>query len=156
MTTLRLRFCLEPGCTTRVVAGRCAAHLRGADRARGTAVERGYDTRWARYSRARLTLLPHCGQRTGGTRSTEHSACAAIGTLHTATCTDHIVPPRSAGAVGSPAWRRLFWDPLNHQSLCATCHSRKTATEDSRFARPAGAAGAGERVEGGGGGGGKR
>ncbi|WP_338056068.1 HNH endonuclease signature motif containing protein [Thermanaerosceptrum fracticalcis] len=29
----------------------------------------------------------------------------------------------------------LFWDESNWQPLCKQCHDRKTATEDSNFAR---------------------
>lgn len=37
-----LRVCSTPGCPTLVTRGRCAHHERQADRARGTATERGY------------------------------------------------------------------------------------------------------------------
>lgn len=40
---------------------------------------------------------------------------------------DHIVAHK--GDMG------LFWDQANWQALCKPCHSRKTATEDSGFAK---------------------
>lgn len=39
---------------------------------------------------------------------------------------DHIIPAQSEN---DP----LFWDPTNHQNLCDTCHSVKTAREDGGF-----------------------
>lgn len=45
--------------------------------------------------------------------------------LARATVLDHIVPHK--GDYG------LFWDKGNWQPLCATCHNRKTATEDGGF-----------------------
>lgn len=39
---------------------------------------------------------------------------------------DHIV------AVNGPA-DPLFWDRKNHQGLCESCHSYKTATQDGGF-----------------------
>ena len=40
-----------------------------------------------------------------------------------ATDVDHIVPHRGD--------RDLFWDRNNWQALCHSCHSKKTAAEDS-------------------------
>ena len=42
-----------------------------------------------------------------------------------ATDVDHIVPHRGDA--------RLLYDENNLQSLCKSCHSRKTATEDGGF-----------------------
>jgi 5-methylcytosine-specific restriction protein A len=44
-----------------------------------------------------------------------------------ATVVDHIKPHRGDLA--------LFWDETNWQAMSKPCHDRKTATEDSRFAR---------------------
>lgn len=44
-----------------------------------------------------------------------------------ATDVDHVVPHRGS-------WQ-LFIDPANHQSLCHSCHSRKTAAEMAENAR---------------------
>ncbi len=67
--------------------------------------ERGYGHRWQRYSQARLHL---------------HPLCATCG--NAAQATDHIQPVSSR-------FDSNFWKPDNHQSLCWSCHSRKTATE---------------------------
>ena len=68
-----------------------------------------YNYRWTKYSKYRLTKYPLCAN------------CLNNGITRVATCTDHIVPHK--GNV------RLFRDKSNHQSLCDTCHNKKTATE---------------------------
>jgi 5-methylcytosine-specific restriction enzyme A len=52
--------------------------------------------------------------------------CAKEKRVEPATELDHITPHRGD--------QQLFWDKSNWQGLCKTHHSRKTATEDSRFA----------------------
>lgn len=98
-----------------------------AERWRGSARARGYDARWERYREHWLTAHRYCGQRDGGERVAEHSECALADRLVDATVVDHIVPH-----CGDP---KLFWARENHQSLCQTCHNRKTATEDGGFGR---------------------
>jgi 5-methylcytosine-specific restriction protein A len=44
----------------------------------------------------------------------------------TATDVDHI---RRVSGADDP----LFWDASNHQPVCHSCHSRKTATMDGGF-----------------------
>ena len=53
-----------------------------------------------------------------------HPACACCGTP--ATVVDHVDPHR-----GDPL---IFWDSSRWQSLCASCHGRKTAARDGGFA----------------------
>ena len=65
---------------------------------------------------------PLCGDRENGS-SGEHSLCVRQGRVTPARDVDHV--QRVLGA-NDP----LFWDPANHQSLCASCHSTKTATEN--------------------------
>ena len=49
------------------------------------------------------------------------------GDVVAATVVDHIVPHKGNEA--------FMWDESNYQSLCKTCHDRKTATEDGGFGR---------------------
>lgn len=43
-----LKVCSRPGCPNLVASGRCEDCTRVAEAARGTAAERGYDSRWRR------------------------------------------------------------------------------------------------------------
>ena len=84
------------------------------DRVRGTATERGYDHRWAKYSRWYRSQHPLCVEceRQGRVKPSEH--------------VDHVQ------AVTGPD-DPLFWAESNHEALCRPCHSRKTAKEDGGF-----------------------
>jgi 5-methylcytosine-specific restriction enzyme A len=86
-----------------------------SDERRGNAAERGYDGRWAGYSRRRM-------------RKPEHALCVcckANGFIRPAKLTDHIIPAR----------RRpdLFWKEPNHQSLCDQCHNTIKKILEARF-----------------------
>lgn len=70
-----------------------------------------YDHAWRAYSRRRLAEFPWCV-----------TCLQRRNQLVQATITDHIVPHKGS--------TKLFLDQANHQSLCKTCHDRKTATED--------------------------
>ena len=48
--------------------------------------------------------------------------CQQMGRIEPATVVDHIVPHRGD--------QKLFWDQNNWQSLCKSCHDKKTLTED--------------------------
>lgn len=114
------RPCRYPGCPglTTDPSGYCPAHLkltrRQYDTERGTAAERGYDSRWAEYSRLYRIENPLCVECLKEDRVTpsEH--------------VDHIKP------VSGPD-DPLFWDPANHQALCAHHHRVKSAKEDGAF-----------------------
>lgn len=84
------------------------------DQGRGTAAQRGYDSRWQKARRGYLAKHPLCVH------------CAAEGVTSAATVVDHKVPHRGD--------RKAFWDSSNWQALCVPHHNRKTATEDSTFA----------------------
>lgn len=85
------------------------------DEARGTASQRGYTSRWSKASKGYRAKHPLC------------VLCQAKGLIVAADVVDHRVPHKGDTV--------LFWDRDNWQSLCKTCHDRKTATEDSGFAR---------------------
>jgi len=122
------RPCSQPGCRELVDKGKCQAHqvkaaeqskieVRRYDQQRGTAASRGYDSRWAAYSRQYRKEHPLCVdcEARGVLTSVEHGGHV-----------DHIV------AVSGPD-DPLFWEPCNHASRCQSCHSRKTASEDGAF-----------------------
>jgi 5-methylcytosine-specific restriction enzyme A len=81
---------------------------------RGTAHSRGYTYRWGKARARHLQEQPLCAH------------CLKADKVTAAREVDHIKPHRGD--------MTLFWDRDNWQSLCKSCHSRKTATEDSSFA----------------------
>lgn len=88
--------------------GKTGKTIRPVD-GRPSSAARGYDATW---QRARLMWLR------------ANPLCAMCGM--SASCVDHIVPLAAGG-------ERL--DDSNFQSLCTSCHSRKTACEDGGFGR---------------------
>jgi 5-methylcytosine-specific restriction protein A len=82
------------------------------DRERGSARQRGYDSRWEKARLAFLAEHPLC------------VTCEAKGIIEPATVVDHVIPHR--GNVD------LFWDPGNWQALCVACHNAKTKAEGGR------------------------
>jgi 5-methylcytosine-specific restriction protein A len=116
MALAPLRPCGSPRCPTLTRGGRCAAHQKAkqqtADQQRGTAQERGYDSRWAAFSKTWRETYPVCGMRSDGKFYPEHSQCLQQGKLTTSDlCVDHIKP--LADAAG------------NLQTLCRACNTRK-------------------------------
>lgn len=117
------RACREPGCVGYAVHGSpyCQAHA--AEHARSfrsaehrKAAARLYRTgQWQALRRHQLTMQPFCAE------------CLKAGKYMLASEVDHVVPHRNDEA--------LFYDPLNLQSLCHSCHSTKTAREDGGFGR---------------------
>ncbi len=99
--------------------GRGCPLCRGqADRRRGTATSRGYDVRWRRARDSFLREFPLCGQRPREQRPVM-SKCFEENRVTAASQVDHVVPHRG----NNPA---LFWDRDGWQSMCGTCHKRKT------------------------------
>lgn len=76
-----------------------------------------YGSRWRRARAAFLRRFPLC----------QGDQCRANGELTPATVVDHKVAHRGDLS--------LFWDQSNWQSLCKSCHDRKTATVDGGFGR---------------------
>lgn len=119
MPTKSKRLCQHPGCPNLTTDRFCPAHAademllakqreRAEDRRRGTAAQRGYTARWARYAKAYLA-------RPENKFCVLHldDGCAGV-----AQCVDHIVPPASPE---DP----LFWEGGNHQPACIHCNSVK-------------------------------
>jgi 5-methylcytosine-specific restriction protein A len=108
------------------VRGRCPAHAREVDRARGTAEERGYDKPWRA---RRLEFL------------IKHPWCAFC--PKRAKHVDHITSIREARKRG---WTRAQMEAeSNLRSLCHSCHSRRTALDQSLWGAPSSKAQALER-----------
>jgi 5-methylcytosine-specific restriction protein A len=103
--------CLSPGCATLVRgAPRCPAHTRARDLERGTAHQRGYDARWRAYRLRYLRENPLCVR------------CQDAGQVMPSTVVDHIQDHKGD--------EQLFWDPANHQALCAPHHNKRTDAGD--------------------------
>jgi 5-methylcytosine-specific restriction protein A len=81
------------------------------DKDRGTATQRGYNSRWARYSREYRARNPLCVK------------CQEQGKVTPAQHVDHITPTKGKD---DP----LHWEPSNHQSVCISCHNAKTRKDE--------------------------
>ena len=113
-----LHLCNKVGCTCLTAERFCTKHRSEAhsyDRYRGSASERGYDSKWRRARDGYLAVHPFCRR------------CLDAGIYTAATVVDHIVPHKGD--------KKLFWDKDNWQALCKRCHDIKTATEDGGFGR---------------------
>ena len=111
MASKPLRPCQHPGCTEFVRGGYCAKHRHDRRSPESREWKKWYSlTIWTDDLRpSQLLREPFCRE------------CARCGKRTWATVADHIVPFEGD-------WAR-FIDPTNHQSLCASCHGRKTARE---------------------------
>ena len=88
------------------------------DQQRGNANERGYGNAWRKAREGYLRSHPLC----------ECPDCdAGRKRVTPATVVDHRVPHRGDQV--------LFWDRNNWQAMSKPCHDRKTATQDSSWAR---------------------
>lgn len=111
------RPCNYPGCRNYAEhRGYCAEHYdiikkRKQNSCKHTRYTGAVSYRTARWNRARVAYL------------SEHPVCIKCGAP--ATEVDHIIP--HCGDYN------LFWDVNNWQSLCHSCHSRKTVLEDGGF-----------------------
>ena len=102
---------------SRLVQGRCPHCVKTRDLARPNANARGYNSaRWRQLRAHKLQLDPLC------------SVCLAAGRTTIATDVDHL--ERHDGPTDPRFW---LWSNLD--SKCHACHSRKTATQDSTFAK---------------------
>lgn len=112
MPTRPEKPCQHPTCPKLTRGRYCATHRRVYARPdrRAPAPKRGYDAAWKRVRAAYAAANPVCEDPEG--RHGEYPPPVAI--------VDHVTPISEGGA-------RL--DPSNLQSLCRSCHGRKTARE---------------------------
>lgn len=114
MANKPLRPCLHPGCTALVRGGYCEKH-RPPDRESRSACSQSYRRWyalpvWTEDLRPKqLAREPFCQE------------CAKHGLRERATDVDHVEPHNGD-------WGK-FTDPSNLQSLCHSCHGRKTIAE---------------------------
>lgn len=108
-----LRPCRHPGCGVLVPGGYCAAHQPPKEDRRSAEAQAWrwmYGTEdWKLLRGDQLLREPFCRE------------CARRGVRRYATDVDHIRDHKGDWAV--------FTDPANLESLCHSCHSRKTARE---------------------------
>jgi hypothetical protein len=137
MPSALLRPCSEPGgCPELVESGRCAQHARAAERFRGTATSRGYDSHWSKVFRPSFIqhliaagIVPVCGAALPGGPRMLDSRCRAQGVLNDRYLhLDHDPPLRD----DERADRRKVENPLRCGLLCRSCHSAKTLREQGR------------------------
>lgn len=101
--------CKYSGCPNRAEKGSsyCSKHRKQKERERSTSTARGYNYRWQKVRRMYLRENPLCVE------------CLKEGWVIPATVVDHIEPHRGD--------QDKFWNEDNLQSLCESCHNRKTA-----------------------------
>ncbi|GAB6990868.1 HNH endonuclease [Paenibacillus pini] len=110
--------CSRQGCNKLTRERFCDDHTKDKhqyDRYRGTAAQRGYDSRWRKARLGYLQKHPLCVY------------CFKVDKLTEATVVDHIKPHKGD--------KELFWNSSNWQSLCASCHSFKTVKEDGGYGK---------------------
>lgn len=122
-------ICSTPNCRNRCTGRYCPQCKPKHNGRRGSSTKRGYGWRWRKVRNLDLQAEPFCVR------------CSDAGKVEAATVRDHIVPRRCWGVPWLAAWLRSIGAPVdpddgrNLQSLCKTCHDRKTATEDGGFGR---------------------
>jgi 5-methylcytosine-specific restriction protein A len=124
-------ICRAPACGKLIDApGYCDKHKKQVrkqeDERRGTAAERGYDSKWAKARVFYLRKHPLCVY------------CKRDGRVVAARIVDHIIQHRLKEAIDSGdetrivGARALFWDSANWQSLCKPCHDSVKQAEERR------------------------
>lgn len=106
--------CNAPRCGELVEGRYCEKHRYLAADDRPSASKRGYDWKWKKLRDKKLQIDPYCEDPEG--RHDERVLGRAV---------DHIIP--------LPKGPRLEWSNL--QTLCRSCHERKTAREKGRKVR---------------------
>lgn len=111
MPTKPYKPCSKVGCVNLTKERYCDDHKQltyNYDNNRSSSAKRGYGAKWRR---ARAYYL------------SQHPLCVWCGKI--ALVVDHITPHKGDMS--------LFWDINNWQSLCTSCHGRKTVLNDGGF-----------------------
>jgi len=88
-------------------------NTRQYEKDRGSSTQRGYNSRWRKARIIYLKEHPLCVE------------CLKENIITEATVVDHIIPHRGDMV--------LFWNELNWQAKCKSCHDRKTVEKDDGF-----------------------
>ncbi len=117
MPTASKVYCAAKGCPNTVLKGYCKAcriakgsKTKEYDRNRGSSTKRGYGKQWRKLRDAFINENPLCNDL-----FEKHRGLPYMGEE-----VDHIIPKSQGGTDD--------WDNL--QTLCHSCHSRKTAIEN--------------------------
>lgn len=108
-----LTTCLHMSCRNLVRSGYCKEHKPKVSEQRESSSKRGYGYRWQVARKKFLAENPWCAECK---RNSKHVPANQV---------DHIIPHKGN--------QKLFWDKSNWQSMCSSCHSQKTASEDGGF-----------------------
>ena len=114
MSYIRQHACRVSHCPNLIKSGEryCSEHKRGEDRLSST--QRGYDRRWRKARDLYIEAHPLC------------ESCLKEGRIVPATEVDHVIPVEGGQSDQS------FFKAEGYQSLCHSCHSRKTLEENRR------------------------
>lgn len=106
------KVCNHPMCTKIAEQGSayCESHVKAETKNTRSSTQMGYDYRWQKIRKVHLQKNPLCVE-----------CMRTQGIVTVATVVDHITPHKGN--------RQLFYDIGNHQSLCVSCHNRKSAKE---------------------------
>lgn len=117
MPSAPMKPCSKVACSNLTRERYCADHAKliqqRYDKERGTAAQRGYDSKWRKARLGFLRKHPLC------------TYCIAKGLVIEATVVDHIKPHKGD--------KILFWQRDNWQALCKSHHDAKTVREDGGF-----------------------
>lgn len=105
-----MKPCKHGNCPKLTEGTYCAEHDVLHKKDRPSATSRGYNAKWRKARSRYLKQHPLCVR------------CEVQKKLTKATVVDHIQPHRGD--------QTLFWDEMNWQALCKSCHDKKTMTED--------------------------
>mgnify|MGYP002365729643 CR=1 FL=1 len=127
MPTRAMRVCPGAGCRQIVASGKCP---RCAAKAQARESQRQAEVNSRRPAGSMSVYSSPRWRKARSEYIAQHPHCCTPGCRGLTRYLDHIRPWRSFPPEQQEA---AFWDPANHQGLCRSCHSRKTAEQDGGF-----------------------